>query len=147
MTRDLYRFVLWLHPPTFRYRFRDEMLGIFDEGYSAEFPRTLLWDGLVSLARQWVLRTDYWSLLLVAGIVFIQFSVFGVLFMDQQKWNINHSTVTPYMEQVLFIAAGLLCSIFILVTSLVAWNTHFQRRHLRYRRHGRSHNARTSRSH
>jgi hypothetical protein len=53
MTRRLYILLLRLHPPTFRQRFGDEMLGIFDE--SPE-KTSLLADGLVSLFRQWTLR-------------------------------------------------------------------------------------------
>lgn len=53
MTRQLYILLLRLHPPAFRQRFGDEMLGIFDE--SPE-KTPLLADGLVSLFRQWTLR-------------------------------------------------------------------------------------------
>jgi Ca2+-binding EF-hand superfamily protein len=53
MMRWLYIQLLWMHPRTFRQRFGDEMLGIFDQ--SAE-KRSLLVDGVVSLFRQWALR-------------------------------------------------------------------------------------------
>jgi hypothetical protein len=61
MLRPLYRCVLRLHPPGFRKRFTDEMLSIFERaaGTSAEF--LLLLDALVSLARQWVLRPEFWD--------------------------------------------------------------------------------------
>jgi Ca2+-binding EF-hand superfamily protein len=53
MTRRLYILLLQLHPPAFRQRFGDEMLGIFDE---APEKTLLLADGLVSLFRQWARR-------------------------------------------------------------------------------------------
>jgi Ca2+-binding EF-hand superfamily protein len=53
MMRWLYIQLLWMHPRTFRQRFGDEMLGIFDQ--SAE-KRSLIVDGVVSLLRQWALR-------------------------------------------------------------------------------------------
>jgi peptidase S41-like protein len=60
MLRALYRCVLRLHPCGFRGRFADEMLSIFD--HSAEKPAALrlLVDSLVSLARQWALRPEFW---------------------------------------------------------------------------------------
>jgi Peptidase family S41/N-terminal domain of Peptidase_S41 in eukaryotic IRBP len=60
MLRPLYCCVLRLHPPGFRQRFAEEMLSIFDhaEGEAAAFR--LLLDGLLSLARQWTLRPEFW---------------------------------------------------------------------------------------
>jgi Ca2+-binding EF-hand superfamily protein len=53
MTRRLYIVLLRLHPPAFRQRFGDEMLGIFDESPQ---KASLIADGFVSLFRQWTLR-------------------------------------------------------------------------------------------
>ena len=51
MTRALYRWLLWLHPPAFRREFAGEMLWIFEEA-SAEGVAPLFADGLLSLLRQ-----------------------------------------------------------------------------------------------
>src|SRR5215831_9121636 len=60
MLRHLYRCALRLHPPEFRRRFGEEMLSIYDHsaGRLASFP--LLLDAFASLARQWILRPEFW---------------------------------------------------------------------------------------
>jgi hypothetical protein len=59
MLRYLYRVIIRFHPPSFRERFGDEMLSIFEstKGASARFG--LLFDCLISSTRQWVLRPDF----------------------------------------------------------------------------------------
>jgi hypothetical protein len=59
MLRPLYRCVLRLHPSGFRGRFADEMLSIFDHSVGKPAALRLLVDGLVSLARQWALRSEF----------------------------------------------------------------------------------------
>lgn len=59
MLRPLYRYVLHLHPPAFRKRFADEMLSIFDDSVGKLNAFRLLMDGLLSLARQWALRSEF----------------------------------------------------------------------------------------
>ena len=49
MTRALYEWLLWLHPPAFRRQFAAEMLWIFDEASESEGVVALLLDGLVSM--------------------------------------------------------------------------------------------------
>lgn len=53
MIRRLYILLLRLHPRSFRQRFGDEMLGIFDDSPQKS---SLMTDGLASLARQWAFR-------------------------------------------------------------------------------------------
>jgi hypothetical protein len=60
MLRSLYCRLLRLHPPGFRERFGGEMLSIFDQAAEREARFKLLGDGLVSLARQWALRPEFW---------------------------------------------------------------------------------------
>src|SRR5882724_698107 len=55
-SRSLYRCLLRLHPPSFQREFSDEMLWTFDEIAAKQSTLPLFGDGLVSLARQWVLR-------------------------------------------------------------------------------------------
>jgi hypothetical protein len=59
MLRPLYRCVLRLHPRGFRQRFAEEMLSIFDHSVGKLAGLRLLADGLLSLARQWALRSDF----------------------------------------------------------------------------------------
>lgn len=57
MIRPLYAALIKLHPAGFRHRFGDEMLSIFDQTAGGE-RRTLVGDAIVSLLRQWLLRSD-----------------------------------------------------------------------------------------
>lgn len=61
MTRHLYRWLLWLHPPAFRREFAGEMLWIFEQA-ADEGVAPLFADGLISLLRQWLLRSGQWKL-------------------------------------------------------------------------------------
>jgi hypothetical protein len=70
MIRQVYRFLLWLHPAPFRLEFEEEMLWIFDEGADALGAASLCLDASLSLARQWLLRSGLW-IWVVAGIASI----------------------------------------------------------------------------
>jgi hypothetical protein len=59
MFRHLYRFVVLAHPASFRRRFGDEMLSIFDQSEGKLSRVGLLADGVMSLLRQWALRPDF----------------------------------------------------------------------------------------
>jgi len=54
VARQLYIFLLLLHPAQFRYRFGLEMLAVFDEAATQGSTLPLLADGVRSLVRQWV---------------------------------------------------------------------------------------------
>ncbi len=56
MGRLLYRLLIGLHPRSFRERFGEEMMSIFDEESRMGSTMPLLMDGLVSLFRQRVMR-------------------------------------------------------------------------------------------
>jgi len=61
MLRFFYSAVLHAHPPYFRHRFSDEMQAIFDQA-DTDLARTrLLADAVVSLARQWTFRPQFWE--------------------------------------------------------------------------------------
>jgi len=61
MLRSLFLRMLLLHPPYFRSRFADEMLSIFDHAADSWAEFLLVIDGLVSLVRQWGLRSEFWD--------------------------------------------------------------------------------------
>lgn len=61
MLRLFYKCVLLLHPPGFRKRFAAEMLSIFDHASRKRAALMLLADGVLSLARQWTLRPEFWT--------------------------------------------------------------------------------------
>jgi len=60
MLRSLYRCALRLHPPAFRKRFAEEMLSIFDHAKATPAALRLFLDALLSLSRQWTLRSEFW---------------------------------------------------------------------------------------
>lgn len=59
--RWLYRLLLHLHPARFQREYAGEMLWIFDETSVTEGVLGLFLDGVISLARQWVLRSGSWK--------------------------------------------------------------------------------------
>jgi len=71
MTRTLYRWLICLHPPAFRLRFEPELLWIFDESRDASGTAPLLYDAVISLLRQWLMRSGMWKWVVgaVAGAV------------------------------------------------------------------------------
>ena len=67
MMRRVYRWLLWLHPASFRRQFEEEMLWIYDEAADAWGAPSFFSDASVSLFRQWLLRSGLW-IWAVAGI-------------------------------------------------------------------------------
>ena len=61
--RTFYRGLVLLHPTVFRRQFGAEMEWIFDESGR---PLKLVVDVVISLARQWILRTKLWIFALAA---------------------------------------------------------------------------------
>jgi hypothetical protein len=61
MTRSLYRWLICLHPPAFRLRFEQELVWIFDESSDASDATPLLYDAVISLLRQWIVRSGMWK--------------------------------------------------------------------------------------
>ena len=59
MLRQFYICLLRAHPPAFRDRFGHEMLAIFDFVAGSGMGSRLILDGLVSLFRQWILRSEF----------------------------------------------------------------------------------------
>jgi len=68
MTRTLYRWLICLHPPGFRLQFASELLWIFDESRDESGAVALLYDVVVSVLRQRLVRSGMWKWGL-AGIV------------------------------------------------------------------------------
>jgi uncharacterized membrane protein len=134
MTRRLYHFIVRMHPPAFRGRFGSEMLSIFDEEGVSHARSGLLFDGLVSFARQWLLRTGSWKLPIALGGAFIQVFGFGMPIKGHQSWTENHQAVTPSVQQVVFFALALVCTLIVVIMSMTLWNASFQRRRLGGRR-------------
>ena len=75
--RTCYRCLLWLHPPVFRREFAGEMLWIFDQASESQGATALFFDGLGSLARQWLLRSGWWKIALAMALACFEVTVGG----------------------------------------------------------------------
>jgi len=71
MTRALYRSLIGLHPAAFRVRFEEELLWIFDESRDESSAASLVYDAVISLLRQWLVRSGMWKWVLgaIAGAI------------------------------------------------------------------------------
>ena len=65
--RFVYVLLIGLHPPSFRRRFSQEMLCIFEEAANSWGAGSLFCDAILSLLRQWLFRSGLW-IWLVAGL-------------------------------------------------------------------------------
>src|SRR4051812_23710236 len=87
MSRFLYRCLISLHPPAFREQFAGEMQWIFEEAAEREGVAPLFVDAFVSLARQWVLRTELWkvAVALIGGFLQVAWGVAALTNMHAQS--------------------------------------------------------------
>jgi len=74
--RNLYSWIVALHPPKFRKRFGDEMLCIFDEANDGG-SMALFKDGVASVMRQWLLRSGAWKVMAAVAGAVAQMALFG----------------------------------------------------------------------
>lgn len=103
MTRTLYRALLWLHPAAFRQEFADEMLWIFDQATANEGAAGLFFDGLISLSRQWLLRSNAWKIAVALGLAFFQVTVGGRLLISVPHRYGPIATAPPHSSLVALI--------------------------------------------
>ena len=82
-----------MHPPGFRREFATEMLWIFDETAATAGAIYLCWDCLVSLARQWLLRTEAWKLAVAVAGACVQVTVGGVIWL--MLWHAPNNSTRP----------------------------------------------------
>jgi hypothetical protein len=71
--RFLYALLISLHPSSFRERFAQEMLLIFDGAANSWGAGSLCRDAILSLLRQWLLSSELWKWLVagIAGVVLL----------------------------------------------------------------------------
>jgi hypothetical protein len=124
MTRSLYRGLVRLHPRAFRSEFGDEMLWIFDEA-SASGASSLITDGLISLFRQWLLRTRVWTLAAALAGGMLQVSLGGAVMLLHGRSNLHRATVwtsdVPAAEELLHVTVWALAAVLAMVAALALW--------------------------
>ena len=122
--RRLYRCLLWMHPPSFRQRFASEMLWIFDE--SGQQSAGLYSDCLLSLLRQWGLRSGLWKVIpaIIGGC--LQVSAGAVL--GLVAWRVRsgqsvptHTLSDPEMRSLIELIMVLSVAIVFMVLALSMW--------------------------
>lgn len=118
MSRTLYGWLVRMHPPAFRREFADEMLCIYDEAGSPAFFA----DALLSLARQWFLRSGGWKVAVVLVGALLQMSLGGILWISigrvpgQAGWSAEpHPEMAAMMRLVALTAIGLLAGVMFLI--------------------------------
>ena len=104
MLRRLYIWLLQLHPAPFRRKFGDEMIEIFDFAEGPPAVIRLFADGLLSLFRQWALRSEFRQPVLADG--------------DHPLFR----TIDPYKPRPVallngvFLTVGMLCAVVVFIT-------------------------------
>lgn len=78
MLRFAYQCLLSMHPEGFRSRYGDEMLWIYEEASAKESVLPLFTDAIVSLTRQWVLRSGTWKVPVALAGALVQVMVGGL---------------------------------------------------------------------
>lgn len=105
MKRFLYRALIALHPPRFRERFGDEMLCVFDEAGDERTVRFFA-DGVLSLLRQWLLRSNLWKMAVGAAISALLLAAWGnamaygvdVSLMRGSRWH-DRLMMSPWLGE------------------------------------------------
>jgi hypothetical protein len=125
MTRLLYQWLLWLHPPRFRREFSGEMLWIFDNSAASEGPVRLLFDAVVSLGRQWLLRSGCWKIAaaLAGGLMQVALGGLAVQMIGYRRVSL-HSAATPItatVDDLVRITVFLLPAVILSVVLLALW--------------------------
>lgn len=131
MTRLLYAFFLGLHPPAFRREFGREMLWIFDEARGSEGAFVLLLDLLLSLARQWLLRSGAWKLALALIGAVAQVLLGGGawwLFNSSRNRGTPGPQLSPALSDLLLVALCTVGMVIVMVSGAVFWVGRLNRR-------------------
>jgi hypothetical protein len=143
--KRLYRTLVALHPPAFRSQFGAEMELIFEESGR---PAALLADALLSLARQWLLRSQIWIVALAALGGTVPFMLaFGIIqlaggelgfspVMHRHLPRAPVHAVSPPVAQPFIMLTAVIAILFISGTMIFAitWFRYSERRHSRQMR-------------
>lgn len=134
MTRAIYVSLLRLHPRAFQRQFGGEMLWIFDEARVSEGAFVLLLDLLISVLRQWLLRSGIWKVAMALSGAAIQVTAGGVgwwFFNPRIASRNTGAQMTPLLSEVMLLALGSFGIVFVMVFISACWVTRFNRRRVR----------------
>lgn len=136
MTRLLYQVLLWLHPPCFRREFAAEMLWIFDDSVESEGSPRLLFDALVSLGRQWLLRSGAWRIAAALAGGLLQVALGGLVVQIvglppvRLRPNSAAAPITATVDDLVRITVFLLPAVILSVVLLALWTRRFTQKRI-----------------
>jgi hypothetical protein len=125
IARLIYSGLIALHPTGFRRQFGDEMRSIFDEITAAGCSGLrLISDGVVSLARQWLLRSGCWrpcASLMLSAVLFTGLPFLSVRHI--RPWQISdESADSPSLALLVHLAAFAVTIIAAVLFATVYWS-------------------------
>jgi len=127
MTRRLYRWLVLLHPPAFRRRFGPELLCIFDDAPPGE-AWAMVGDGMISLFRQWILRSRFPIILAACAGAAVQFGFGSLIWSRLVGRSVAHSSAFLSIARtahdnamVLLLIAGVITVLVLSGTLLSVW--------------------------
>lgn len=124
MTRALYRGLLWMHPPAFRQQFAGEMLWIFEQASAADGVAPLFADGVLSVLRQWLLRSDFWKVALALFGGMLQMNLGGLVALSstpQPAVRAPDPNVPIAMNDFIHLTTAVLTGVLLMVVVLTLW--------------------------
>ncbi len=116
MLRALYRFLLFLHPASFRRRFAREMTWVFDEAVRDGQATGFCADVAGSLLRQWGRQSMLWSI--AGALVGPALAMFWMS--ATRPRHLPAKVLLVQVEDLLYLAAGSLLAISLTLTMTVA---------------------------
>ena len=124
MWRNLCRILLLLHPPRFRRRFAPEMVDVFDQSAIAGTTSGLFRDGLTSLARQWLLRSERWKHAAAVLLACLQITAGGLIWPGTHRHALAGPR-TAAVDQLMGTAVWSVTALALAVASASLWLKHF----------------------
>jgi hypothetical protein len=128
MTRLLYRGLLRMHPSAFRRQFAPEMLAIFEDTAVTEGAAALLFDAVISLLRQWLLRSGLWKA--VVAILGAALQVIPPLWMSTRPraGHILPTRGVPIQaDGLLAVTSFMIFFVAAMIAAVVLWSAHVAR--------------------
>lgn len=139
--RTIYDWLLGIHPPEFRQRFRAEMLCIFDEAAPSTGALALLGDGLASVARQWLRRSASWMVAAAFVGACLQLTAGGLIWIalgpgGRRPGNVSVADAAA-LDGLMRLIAGTVVALVLMVPAAVLWMRSFARKRNDRLRRGR----------
>ena len=109
--RNLYRFLLRMHPATFRERFAEELLWIYDESLPQHGSPRLCADGFVSLLRQWFQQLNFVVILTACAGAFVPFYIASVVLRHAMPRGPQWAELDPQLGFLILAATAILLAL------------------------------------